>query len=84
MPAPRFRTAGYRKRQVRGTSGRVREHFRRKLPKIATCGMCGRPLSGIPRVVRALPKSKKRPNRPFGGNLCSSCMREIVKEKARV
>ncbi|MFN4133456.1 MAG: 50S ribosomal protein L34e [Candidatus Hadarchaeales archaeon] len=84
MPAPRFRTAGYGRRKIRGTGGRPREHFRRKAPKGATCGMCGRPLSGIPRVVRALPKSQKKPNRPFGGNLCSSCMREILKERARV
>ena len=30
-----------------------------------------------------LPKTKKRPERPFGGNLCSDCMRKIMKEKAR-
>lgn len=84
MPAPRFRTAAYRRRQVRGTGGRPREHFRREAPGIPTCWRCGRTLPGIQRVLRGLPKSLKRPNRPFGGNLCSQCMREILKERARV
>jgi large subunit ribosomal protein L34e len=44
-------------------------------------------LQGIPRLraveIRKLPKSKKRPERPYGGYLCSECMRELFKEKAR-
>jgi len=40
-------------------------------------------LVGVPKgrdsEIRKMPKTKKRPERPFGGKLCSSCMRREVK-----
>lgn len=55
-------------------------------PAIAKCGICGNYLHGIPRLkigrFKNLPKSKKRPNRPYGGNLCSRCMREEIARRA--
>lgn len=62
--------------------------FKRKKPRIARCVNCGKPLHGIPRLqpveVGKLAKTEKGPERPFGGYYCSSCMRELFKEKARV
>ncbi len=61
-------------------------HYKKKKPKIAKCAICKKPLHGIPRDVskiRKLAKSKKRPNRPYGGYLCSNCLKELLREKIR-
>jgi large subunit ribosomal protein L34e len=31
--------------------------------------------------MRKLAKTKKRPERPYGGNLCSECMREVFRKQ---
>jgi len=60
---------------------------KKKRPKIPKCAICKKPLHGIPRgrvkEMRNLAKSEKRVERPFGGYLCSKCMREVMKEKVR-
>ena len=71
----------------RAPSGRVSIVKKRKKPTFARCAKCGKRLHGIPRLVpvkmKKLSKTKKRPHRTYGGYLCSSCMRELFKEKAR-
>lgn len=58
-----------------------------KRPKIAKCANCGKKLQGVPRLqpskLRKLPKSRRKPNRPYGGYLCSECMRELFRKKVR-
>jgi large subunit ribosomal protein L34e len=57
-------------------------------PKIAKCAVCKKPLHGISRLnvsqIRKLSKSNRRPSRAYGGTLCSSCAREVFKDKARI
>ncbi|RLI98047.1 MAG: 50S ribosomal protein L34e [Candidatus Aenigmatarchaeota archaeon] len=73
--------------KVRLPSGKVVIRERKKKPRIAKCAICKRPLHGIPRLrasqLKKLAKTKKRPERPYGGYLCSKCMRELMREKAR-
>ena len=67
-------------------TGKIKIVKRRKKPKIARCAICKSPLHvprEIPSKLRKLSLSEKRPNRPYGGYLCSKCMREIMKERAR-
>jgi len=49
--------------------------------------MTGQELHGIPRGttqdLKNLPKSKKRPQRPFGGVLSSAAMRRVLIDKSR-
>lgn len=60
------------------------EGKRKKLGKYAHCAICKKQLHGVPRKNhRKLSKSEKKPNRIFGGYLCSSCSREKLKEKIR-
>lgn len=51
------------------------------------CASCGRILHGVSNSVnsKATKKgaSQKSINRIFGGNLCSSCTRTVIKERAR-
>mgnify|MGYP000483424248 CR=1 FL=1 len=72
--------------KVRTPGGRLKIRYRKRKPNPARCAKCGKILHGVPRELpskmRNLPKTKKRPERPYGGYLCSKCMRELMKEKA--
>lgn len=66
--------------------GETKVHYNKRKPSHAKCP-CGARLSGVPRerpyVMKSLSKTEKRPDRPYGGNLCSSCTREKIKLQAR-
>jgi len=51
----------------------------------AVCASCGAALQGVPKAgmigIRRMAASNRRPNRPYGGNLCVRCMRETFKNK---
>lgn len=85
MPRPGLRTHRF-KRIAKKVGGTLVVHYMKRKPAKARCGSCGRPLSGvardIPSRLRKLPKSKKKPNRAYGGNLCPKCSREAVRAKA--
>jgi len=87
LPAPRHRSRTYKKRFVRTPGGRVAIHYKEKKVGPARCAMCGGQLSGVPRLrpskLRALPKSSRAPNRPYGGYLCPTCARRVITEAAR-
>jgi len=67
---------------IKTPGGKTILRFKESTPKIAHCGKCGAPLHGIPRLrpakFRNLPKSQKRPERPYGGMLCSRCARSTI------
>jgi len=87
MTKPMHRSRRLRRKKVRTPGNKLVTHFLRRKPKVAKCAVCGKPLHGTPRkipsIFKNLAKSIKKPQRPYGGNLCSRCMREIMKEKAR-
>ena len=88
MPAPSKRSRSFRKVYRKVPGGKTVIHYKRKKPKKARCGKCKAILKGVPRErpyrMRTMAKTKKRPERPYGGVLCSKCMREVFKEKARI
>jgi len=65
----------------------VRTHYRKRKPSKAKCAECETLLKGVPRErpykMQNMAKTKKKPSRPFGGNLCSKCLTKKIKEKAR-
>lgn len=67
--------------------GKVKLHYRKRKPKVAHCSKCKAVLKGIPRErpykMMNMPKTKKRPERPYAGKLCSPCLRHLMKEEAR-
>ncbi|MBI2138506.1 50S ribosomal protein L34e [Candidatus Woesearchaeota archaeon] len=73
--------------KVKAPGNRIVVHWRKRNPKGAHCGKCGTLLNGMPRLrpveLNKLSKSQKRPERPYGGMLCSSCTRQVFIEKAR-
>ena len=58
-----------------------------KKPSHAICALCSSKLHAVPKRgiagMRKLAKTKKRPERVFGGILCAGCTRRVLKEKAR-
>ena len=72
---------------VKVPGGRTVVHFKKKKPGKAKCGSCGKILAGVPRErphkMKKMAKTKKRPERPYGGNLCSACMRKKIVEGVR-
>ncbi len=77
----------FSKTQVRTPGGRVVTQYKKPKPAQAKCAMCGTPLKGVPRALPSkmqnMAKTKKRPERPYGGVLCSACMRKKMKATAR-
>jgi large subunit ribosomal protein L34e len=82
-----LRSRSLRRIKVKTPGGRVVLRFERRKPKLAHCAKCRGILKGVPRErpsgMMNLALSKKRPERPYGGVLCSSCMRIMFKEKAK-
>jgi len=57
--------------------------YRKRKESKQQCGSCGAVLKGIPRVkISKLSKTQRRPERPYGGVLCSKCTRKKMVEKA--
>ena len=87
MPEPYKRSRSLRRLQINAPGGATKLHYKERKPGNAKCGKCGALLKGIrrerPFKMHKLSKTKKRPERPYGGNLCSKCMRSLIVEKAR-
>jgi large subunit ribosomal protein L34e len=87
MPRGMFKSGRLRKVFVKAPGGRTKLHYRQRKPSKAICASCKKQLSGVPRELpakmRNLPKSAKRPERPYGGTLCSVCTRKLMQQKAR-
>ena len=87
MPAGKHRSRTYRRVFVKTPGGKTALHYRRRKPNKAKCGSCGKSLLGVPRELptkmKNISKAKKRPERPYGGVLCTKCMRVLFKNKAR-
>ncbi|HJX05437.1 MAG TPA: 50S ribosomal protein L34e [Candidatus Nanoarchaeia archaeon] len=88
MPAPRFRSRSLRRVQRRMPGGKVKRVYLARKPGVVRCAVCGAELQGIPRLslvkAKNISKSKKRPERPYGGFLCNNCVREKLKQEARL
>lgn len=86
MPRPSQRSRSFRKVFKKTPGGTTKATYQKAKPKQAQCASCGTLLHGVPRErdykMRTLAKTKKRPQRPFGGMLCSRCMRDRIKSQA--
>ncbi len=87
MVAPRYRSRSKRRVYVRTPGSITKIQYRARNPKLGTCPVTGQTLKGVPRAstvkMRTLAKTKKRPQRPYGGVLSSKAMRRVVINEAR-
>lgn len=67
--------------------GKLKTIYRKEKTSKHVCAICSGLLLGVPRgretEIKKLTKSKRRPTRPFGGQLCTKCTRKIVALKAK-
>lgn len=87
MPEGRLKSRTLARIYRRTTKKGVVIHYKKRKPKLARCGGCGAVLKGVPRErpfkMQKMAKTKKRPERPYGGVLCSKCTRALIIKKAR-
>ena len=87
MPKGMYKSRTLRRVFTRTPSGKSVIRYKQRKPSAAHCGRCGAQLQGMPRVIPSkvakLFKTQKRPERPFGGVLCSRCLRDTMKLEAR-
>ncbi|MEK6954614.1 MAG: 50S ribosomal protein L34e [Candidatus Micrarchaeota archaeon] len=88
MVRPSLRSRSAKSRSVRTPGGAVHSIYKPKKPGKAICALCGENLKGVPNRstvgMRKLAKTKKRPERMFGGVLCAGDVRDLVREKIRL
>src|SRR3989338_10376107 len=86
MVAPAKRFA--KKVTKKSPGGRKVTIYKTDKPNHATCALCKGKLQAVPKRsvsgMRALAKTEKRPERGFGGVLCSNCTRSILVQKTRL
>lgn len=77
-----------KKIKVKTPSGRLTFHKRREKTNFLVCSKCGVILHGTPggtrQQLKNLALSEKVPSRPYGSQLCSACVKNIFREKARL
>jgi len=77
-----YNTRSNKIRKVKTPGGQVLAHYVNKKSKAPACGVCKKPLSGIPNLrptkYKLLKKRERRVSRPYGGSLCGQCVRERV------
>lgn len=87
MPAGREKSGRFRRIFVKTPGGKTVIHYRQQKASKAHCRDCHKVLSGVPAqspaVITKLPKTARRPERPYGGILCSPCMRKALLSKVR-
>lgn len=85
---PRHRTKSLKKVRKRTPSGKVKVAYKHKKHSKHVCAICKEVLHGKPRgrpvEIRKLSKSQRKPERPFGGHLCSKCSRKIISLRAKL
>lgn len=77
------RSRSFKRTAYRTPGGENKIRYKRKIGSQPSCGDCGTVLKGVPKIVSKYPKTQRRPERPFGGVLCSACMRNKIKAGAR-
>lgn len=87
MTGKSLNSKSIRKNVQRLPGGRTKIRTSRKKRSILKCSVTGKQLQGVPRVrssaVRRIEKSKRAPNRPFGGVLNPSVTKSMFIQKAR-
>ncbi|MBN2052200.1 50S ribosomal protein L34e [Candidatus Woesearchaeota archaeon] len=87
MPRMSRRSRSLRRIKKKLPGGSTKLVYAKRQPGTTKCSICHIELKGIPRMrpfeARNMAKTKKRPERAYGGFLCANCLREKLKQEAR-
>lgn len=88
MPTGRHKSRRLRRVFKKSPGGKTNLCYIKRKPGKAKCATCNAVLKGIPREIPSkinkISSSGKKPKRPYGGNLCSKCMRLKMISKTRI
>ncbi len=88
MADARFKSRSYRRISKRTPKNGSKVFHERRKPGKAVCAICGKELHGVKinltSEVRKFAKSQRTVARPYGGYICSDCLRKLMKERARL
>jgi len=77
-----YNTKSNKIRKVKTPGGQVIAHHTSKKAKGPQCGVCHKPLSGVPQLrphlYKLLKKRERRVSRAYGGSICGQCVRERI------
>lgn len=87
MRPGKSKSRSFRRKWIKLPGGRTVMHYEYRKPSKQRCANCSKELHGVVREkatkLARIAKTKKRPERVYGGVLCSRCAREKIKEGAR-
>ncbi|MFP3984825.1 MAG: 50S ribosomal protein L34e [Candidatus Bathyarchaeia archaeon] len=86
MPRPKLRTRKRKRRTVSLPGGSSTISYTNKKASGPKCSRCGGELAFPSRStsnIHQLPKNQKRVSRMYGGRLCHSCLRDLLKQATR-
>ncbi len=82
------KTHSLRRMKTKLPGGGLSIHYKERRPKRARDPVTKELLPGVPSLnpyrIRKLPKSQRRPNRPYGGVLSSSEMRKLIVKRKEI
>ena len=87
MPAPRYRSRSKKRKNVT-TPGKIAKiHYQKHGTSQKKCAGCGISIKSIPRLrgpnILKISKTKRRPNRIYGGYYCPACLSQRIKVAVR-
>ncbi|RLE59349.1 MAG: 50S ribosomal protein L34e [Thermoprotei archaeon] len=84
MPRPAYRSRTIKRKVVRTPGGRLVVHYFRRKLNPPRCALCKKPLPGFPKMrLKDARKGHRPPTRIYGGFLCASCLRSLIKKSVR-
>ena len=85
MVAGRHKSRSSRRIHVKTPGGINKILYKPRKPSAAVCSVTRQRLLGVPKLLpfklRKLSITQRRPTRPYGGNLSSMAMRDVMKQK---
>jgi len=85
MPRRSQRTNSLKKIKKRLPGGLYVIHYKKEEPSSAICAECKKHLHGVASGsftdVKNAPRSKKKPTRLYGGNLCAACTKNKISQE---
>lgn len=87
MPKGKEKSHSFRRTKYVTPGARLKTHYTRKPSKRGKCKICKGVLNASRKLTRAkigcLSKTERRAERPFGGQICSRCLRAGIARTVR-
>jgi large subunit ribosomal protein L34e len=87
MPAGKEKSHSLRRTKYVTPGARLKAHYTRRPSKRSRCKVCGGTLHASKKLTRnrlnSLSKTERRAERPYGGEICGSCLRIGITKAVR-